>query len=256
MRSDAKKLESGRMEGQTLDDYKWVHERHRIFPEVFENRQHSEVMDISAGIGLVAKRILERYKCRMTCNEVDGSCVKELNKLEAKIVSLDIDTGAKLPLKDNSYDAIICLATLEHLINIDAFVEDLRRILRDSGRLYISVPNYASAYWMVPLLRGWTFHDPLDEKSRYEFYAHIRYFTYHTLIRYMEHFGFSADSVYLPLPEGSTRMHKIRRRSKLLALSIKEIFRLLYMLSPRWHQEPVVCFQKGHHPGKIRKVIL
>jgi SAM-dependent methyltransferase len=256
MRSDASTLESGRMEGQTIENYRWKHERHRVFPEVFENRQHSEVLDISAGIGLVAKRILGQYKCSLTCNEMDGTCIKELNKLDAKVLSFDIDTGERLPVGDSSYDAIVCLATLEHLINIDSFVKDLHRILRDSGRLYISVPNYASVYWMVPLVRGRTFHDPLDEKSCYEFYAHVRYFTYHSLIKYMGHFGFSVDSVYLPLPEGSTRMQTIRKRSKLLALGIREIFRLLYLLSPRWHQEPVICFQKSPGWQKIRSVIL
>jgi len=256
MRPDAQNLESGRMEGLTIENYPWIHERHRIFPQIFENRNHKNIIDISAGIGIIAKRIVDNYACSLTCNEVDQTCLGELKKLNVKITSFDLDGEKVLPLKDGAFDAVICLATLEHLIHLDHFVMELKRILDQNGRLYFSVPNYASLYWMIPLLKGKTFHDPFGERSRYEFYAHIRYFTYHTVVEFMEHFGFKIDTIYLPLPKGSTKFQEIRERSKLLSFFIQNFFRLLYLISPRWHQEPVLCFTQSHSIPKIRKVIL
>jgi hypothetical protein len=81
MRQDSQALETGRMTGMTIEDYPWLHERHRIFPEVFENRNHKDIIDISAGIGIVAKRISERYACKIRCNEIDETCVAQLRKL-------------------------------------------------------------------------------------------------------------------------------------------------------------------------------
>jgi SAM-dependent methyltransferase len=242
------------MEGQTLEAYQWIHERHRVFPEVFESRHHTSIIDLSAGIGVVASRIGGTYPCELTCNEVDETCLKQLRKLPVKIVSFDLDDLQRFPLPDNAYDAVVSLATLEHLIQIDHFVQEVHRILAPKGRLYLSVPNYASLYWMIPLLRGRTFHNPFEERERYEFYAHIRYFTYHTLVDYMKHFGFNVDTVYLPLPKGSTRFQQIRNLSKLVAFVVQNCFRLLYLSSPRWHQEPVICFTK--ELSKPRKVIL
>ena len=256
MRTDAKELEASRMQGKTIEDYPWLHERHRVFPQIFENRNHKKVLDTSAGIGIVAKRLCDEYQCDITCNEVDQSCICQLENLDIKLVSFDLDTGGRLPLENKSFDAIICLATLEHLINLDNFVQELYRILDDKGRLYMSVPNYASLYWMIPLIMGKTFHDPFGERSRYEFYAHIRYFTYQTLVEFMRHFGFATDTVYMPLPEGSTKFKEIQQKSKLLAFAIRNFFKFLYQWSPRWHQEPIVCFAKGKSNGKIRKVIL
>jgi 2-polyprenyl-3-methyl-5-hydroxy-6-metoxy-1,4-benzoquinol methylase len=256
MRVDSLNLEAGRMEGKSVDNYPWIHERHRIFPEIFEDRNHQKVLDISAGIGIVAKRIKSHYPCSLTCNEVDETCLQELRKLDVEVASADLDSGDSLPFANQSFDAVICLATLEHLIHLDHFASELFRILMDRGRLYLSVPNYASLYWMIPLVRGRTFHDPFGERSRYEFYAHIRYFTYYTLLKFLEHFGFKADTVYLPLPEGSSRFQKIRQRSKLGAFVLQNGFRLLYLLSPRWHQEPVICFAKDLTRKTIRKVIL
>jgi 2-polyprenyl-3-methyl-5-hydroxy-6-metoxy-1,4-benzoquinol methylase len=256
MRGDSLGLEAGRMEGKTLDNYPWVHERHRIFPEVFEDRNHRRVLDISAGIGMVAARIKSKYPCSLVCNEVDESCLRELKKLDIEVVSTDLDSLDRLPFADRSFDAIICLATLEHLVHLDHFAGELFRILAARGRLYLSVPNYASLYWMIPLIRGRTFHNPFGERSRYEFYAHIRYFTYQTLLEFMGHFGFQADTVYLPLPKGSSRFQKIRQRSRMMALVLQNGLRLLYHLSPRWHQEPVICFAKETTGRTIRKVIL
>lgn len=252
----ALKLESDRMQGLSMESYPLLHERHRTFPEVFEDRKHRKIIDISSGIGVVAKRIIENYDCDMDCNEIEQNCLKELQKLKVNITSFDLDSGNPIPIKDNSYDAVICLATLEHLINSDFFIQELHRILKDEGRLYLSVPNYASLYWLIPILRGRTFHDPFDEKSRYEFYAHVRYFTYYTLLDYMKHFKFNVDSVYLPIPKGSNKFKEIRQKSKILAFFIQISFRTLYKISPRWHQEPVICFAKSNYKGKIRKVIL
>ena len=254
MRQDAQTLEAGRMEGQTLDTYQWIHERHRVFPEVFENRNHKRVIDLSAGIGVVASRITANYPCELTCNEVDDTCLAQLRKLPVKIVSFDLDELRPFSLPDSAYDAVVSLATLEHLIQIDHFAQEVYRILAPTGRLYLSVPNYASLYWMLPLLRGRTFHNPFNDRERYEFYAHIRYFTYHTLVEYMNHFGLYVDTVYLPLPKGSTRFQQIRNRSKLVGFLVQSCFRLLYMTSPRWHQEPVICFTK--QPCKPRCVVL
>ncbi len=244
------------MTGLSLENYPILHERHRLFPEIFNDRGHKRILDISAGMGVVARRIVENYPCEMHCNEVDETCLKELRKLNVHITSFDLDTGEPIPLETQGYDAVICLATIEHLINLDAFVNDLHRILKDDGRLYLSVPNYASLYWMIPLLRGRTFHDPFGEKSRYEFYAHIRYFTHRTLLDYMRHFGFAPDTVYLPVPKGSSHFLRIRDRSKILAFLTQSFFRALYLASARWHQEPVICFAKEATRVKMKKRIL
>lgn len=256
MRQDSGHLEQTRMEGLSFEAYPFLHERHRVFPEVFENRKHRRILDTSAGIGVVAKRITDRYECELTCNEVDPNCLEQLSRLPVKTLSLDLDRTTPLPMDTESYDAVICLATLEHLLNTDFFVQELNRILHRNGRLYMTIPNYASIYWLIPILKGKTFHDPFDERSRYEFYAHVRYFTYHSLLEYMRHFGFYTEVVYLPLPQGSSKFQELRNKSPLKAFLIRNILRLTYLLSPRWHQEPVICFTKEVRTGKPRKVLM
>ena len=98
----------------------------------------------------------------------------------------------------------------------------------------------------------------MTEPSRYEFYAHIRYFTYQTLLDYVPSFGFVPDTVYVALPESSSRYQLLRQKSMFKAVVFRQMMKLVYRLSPRWAAEPVICFQKGRGAGKgdFRSVIM
>ena len=58
MRADAIPLEEERLKNVSeITDYKSLHERHRIFPEVLRGKKDLKVFDIAAGVGVVGKRI-------------------------------------------------------------------------------------------------------------------------------------------------------------------------------------------------------
>lgn len=54
-------------------------------------------------------------------------------------ISLDLDSGNKLPLKDREYELVIALDILEHLENIHQIFDELCRI--SSKSILISLPN-------------------------------------------------------------------------------------------------------------------
>jgi SAM-dependent methyltransferase len=186
-----------------------------------------------------------------------------LGQLGLQTTCFNIDGDEqRFPFAEGHFDAVIALATIEHVIHVDHLVEEIRRILSDGGYFYVSAPNYTGLLYLSNfLLSGRTFHDPLSEASRYEFYAHVRYFTYRTLLEYVSSFGFIPDTVYLALPAGSSRYQALYARSKLKALTFRYAMWLLYtLLPPRWASEPILCFQKTSSrvtPSKrVRKVVL
>ena len=256
MREDAVLLEESRMADLTIETYPWIHERHRAFPHIFEDRDHKRIIDLASGIGIVAKHITDQYPCEMVCNEVDPSCLTQLKRLDVKTTTFDLDRGDRLPLKSRSFDAVLCLATLEHIIHTDNLIEEMHRILCEDGRLYLTVPNYASIYYLMPILRGRAFHDPLDPVDRYEFYAHVRYFTFYTLIDLFRSFDFYVDTVYMMLPKASSRYRRLKERSRWKAFLFRAGARAAYSLSPRWHPGPIVCFSKTDPGRPARKVLV
>ena len=264
MRTDAINLEEKRLEEvYGMEDYNSIHERHRIFPNVFNGKKINKILDISAGVGIVGKRIREKCEAELVCNDISPKCLEVMQQAGLKTVSFDLDDDRKAyPFPDKHFDAIISLSTIEHLINIDHFIKEIHRILQDKGCFYICAPNYSGLIYLMPfLISGKTFHDPLSQKDRYEFYGHIRYFTFRTLVEYVSSFGFKAVEVYLPLPESSSKYSALKSKSKFKALAFRYSMKTLYtFFSPRWASEPVICFQKGtSNKGQfstIKKVVL
>lgn len=262
MRDEAIGLEEDRLKNvQAIQDYGQLHERHRVFPEIFEDRKHRNILDISAGVGIVGKNISMKYPAEIVCNDISPKCIEIMKGLGLNTVSFDLDDpSAPFPFPDESFDAVITLATIEHLVHIDQYLSELKRIITKDGFLYISAPNYSGLTYLIPFLwTGKTFHDPMSEDSKYEFYAHIRYFTFRTLEEKISSFGFRLDSVYLPLPEGSSKYQRLRKKSGWQALALRLFLHAIYRLgSPRWAAEPVLCFKKSDRllGGKPRKVLL
>lgn len=264
MRKDAVQLEEIRLQNvQDLQDYPDFHERHRVIPAIFENRQHKTILDVAAGVGCAAKRIMETYPTNLLCNDITPKCLTILQKMGIKTVSFDLDNDEQpFPFPDGHFEAVLSFATIEHLLHIDHFLSEIHRILKNEGYLYITSPNYAALSYLPRFLfEGKSFHDPLSKSSRtrYEFYAHVRYFTYRTLLEFVRSFGFTSDTVYLALPGGSTRYLAMYNQSKAKALAFRYSMMLMYRLcSPRWASEPILCFRKNgsNMHGSIRKVIL
>jgi ubiquinone/menaquinone biosynthesis C-methylase UbiE len=44
--------------------------------------------------------------------------------------------GCNQPFKDASFDAILSIATMEHVLNVPAFLKECRRVLKPGGIFY------------------------------------------------------------------------------------------------------------------------
>jgi SAM-dependent methyltransferase len=251
MRQDAQKIEDGRLQGVDLNNYQWYNERHRIFPQILSmsGAGYRRILDVAAGVGIVGKRIKDGYPCTMVCNDIASESLRNLRANGLTAVAFDLDTAATaFPFPDGSFDAVISLATLEHIIQLDNHINEIRRVLAKNGHLYLSTPNYSAIHFMIPfVLGGRTFHDPMKGGlNKYEFYAHVRYFTYKSLVEFMRHFGFSPDIAYIPLPKESSKFRNLKKRSPLIALGFRTAMLMLYLLlPPRWAFHPVLRFTRS-----------
>ncbi len=261
MRKDAQPLEDARLSGVTkTDEYPSFRERHRAFPTIFEGRTHRKVLDVAAGAGVAARRIHSMSPANVLCNDISHAALSILHNEGMPVISFDIDdNNANFPFANGSFDAVVSLATIEHIINLDHHVQEIYRVMEENGYLYISSPNYASLRSLPNyLFQGRSFHNPLKEHDRYEFYAHVRYFTYRTLLEYVASFGFQPEAVFLPLPEGSSYYRALKARSKSKATAFRSAMWILYtFFGPRWASEPVLCFKKSSQSnGRFRKVLI
>ena len=91
MRKDAIQLEEQRLKTKEGLQSPVLHERHRVFPAVFEERKHHRIFDVAAGVGYAARRIKDRYPADMICNDIAPTCLESLRQAGLTTLSYTID---------------------------------------------------------------------------------------------------------------------------------------------------------------------
>jgi ubiquinone/menaquinone biosynthesis C-methylase UbiE len=98
-----------------------------------------------------------------------GSYLRELRKKGCYVEGIDyynIDDKSKLkiykvdlecedfPMKDNSFDVVLMVETIEHLVNPYKSLREIKRVLKPNGRLIISTHNQTNMFMRLSFLLG------------------------------------------------------------------------------------------------------
>jgi SAM-dependent methyltransferase len=53
----------------------------------------------------------------------------------------------KIPVKDETFDILVCLETLEHVLYVDEIIQELKRVTKKEGIFILSIPNEYN-FWL------------------------------------------------------------------------------------------------------------
>lgn len=128
---------------------------------ILNNIQGNTVLDISCGRGFLAKEIVERYHIETTGVDfvINDNLKDSINPafLEGNI--------EHIPFPDNHFDTVISAHTLEHVVNIQQAVKELRRVCKK--QLIIVLPK--------------------QREYKFTFDLHIHFFPYeHSVLNLMK----------------------------------------------------------------------
>jgi 2-polyprenyl-3-methyl-5-hydroxy-6-metoxy-1,4-benzoquinol methylase len=155
--------------------------------------KHGRILDLGAGIGA----FLNTMKGRGW--EITGIEPDEGARQQSKnLFNIDLqETNALEQLPPGSFDAITLWHVLEHVHQLHAYIEQLKVLLKQKGKLFIAVPNYQSLDSSVYKLY-W---------AAYDVPRHLYHFTPKTINVLMEKHGMKViarkpmwfDSFYISL---------------------------------------------------------
>lgn len=98
------------------------------------------LLDIGSGVGSFAAT-MNQHGWNVTGLEPDAGA-REVAKKTYHIDLENIDKLFQLPA--NSFDAITLWHVLEHVHDLQAYIAQLKNLLKENGRLLIAVPNYTA----------------------------------------------------------------------------------------------------------------
>lgn len=101
-----------------------------------------EVLDAACGVGYGTHIIAESGAAKVTGLDVSDEALETANATfsHPNITFLKGDCIA-LPFVDNSFDAVTSFETIEHLNDPAKFLDEIARVLKPGGDLFLSCPN-------------------------------------------------------------------------------------------------------------------
>ena len=174
----------------------------KYFPKYFKD---GDVLEIGAGRGNVAKALLSSDIKVTSYNMSDLSVAriegirKNLDDTRVKVMEMDAENINES--EHGKYDAVIMIALIEHLVDPLRAMQEIRKVIKPGGFIYIDTPNIAKYTQRIKLLLGrfpstasmneglTTFSgEPADLYDE----GHLHYFTYRSLsLMLTERCGFS-----------------------------------------------------------------
>lgn len=155
------------------------------------------VLDLGCYDGRLGDFLSQKMNC-----VVDGSDVSDVNIAKAKslrnkyIFDLNDDSW---PISEK-YDYVIFTDVIEHILNTDQFMLNVKKLVKDGGYIIFATPNVASFGRRILLFLG---KNPYLEVSNYSevnlfnapVVGHIRYFTLNTMKSLARFYGFRVEKI-------------------------------------------------------------
>ncbi|MBL4885249.1 MAG: methyltransferase domain-containing protein [Planctomycetaceae bacterium] len=159
----------------------YMHEALNFFGEQAPG-QH--ILDLPAGSGKLTKALREQ-----------GHIVTpgDINKHEEDFAYTDMTK--RLPFDDETFDGVICLEGIEHVLNPYLLIGELIRVSKVGGHVIVSTPNIMNMYSRLQFLLTGTFYqfhpsqlheyEPEEAVDRF----HISPMSYHSMRYLGNYFG-------------------------------------------------------------------
>jgi ubiquinone/menaquinone biosynthesis C-methylase UbiE len=150
-------------------------------------RRDGAVLDLGCGDGRLTLELRGR---RIVGADVSRVALERARERTAKreIDLVEVSPGAVLPFADGTFDLVLLAETIEHVVDVETVLAEVRRVLREDGEIAVTTPAHGRRTGLSLVLRGFErWFDPLS--------PHVRFFSRASLVAMLGEAGFGQPSV-------------------------------------------------------------
>lgn len=126
------------VEKMVVDGPDWYRPTRLFFLKKIEQHvKGKNILELGVKDGIVLKQIKIKNKIGI---DINGKMLKKAKQFGIKTIKHDLNKP--IPLKDNLFDNIICIETLEHIFNFQNVLDESYRILKPNGIFIVGVPYH------------------------------------------------------------------------------------------------------------------
>mgnify|MGYP005848694285 CR=1 FL=1 len=122
-----------------------------IIKRYFSNFNNLSILDIGCYTGEVTAELKLLGAKAIGC---DISLISLQKAKEKNVEVVQVDVSDNIPFKDNSFDLVYCSEVIEHLMDTDKFLIEIKRTLKTEGLLFLTTPNIVALKNRFRLLFG------------------------------------------------------------------------------------------------------
>ncbi len=120
---------------------------YRMIARRMAPRAGERILDSGCGGGSLLRELVE---CSRVGIDISDVALAEARRTDPD-AHLALAQGERLPFDDGVFDQTVCLGNLEHFLDPARGVQELARVTRDGGRVWVMLPNsyYSGDLWRV-----------------------------------------------------------------------------------------------------------
>lgn len=165
----------------------------------------SKVLEFGPANGRMTRYLKEKKNCSMYFVEIDEEAAEDAKKYAVDYMVGDIEEYQWLDRWENEkFDYITFADVLEHLRNPEEVLMKTKALLKEDGKVIISVPNVAHNSILINLHNNIFNYTPVGLLDN----THIHLFAYNTLVAVCNSVGYLItveDAVYVPVGQNEVQ---------------------------------------------------
>ncbi|MFZ2072734.1 MAG: class I SAM-dependent methyltransferase [Minisyncoccia bacterium] len=130
-----------------------------------------KVLDVGSGEGIFLNYLITKKKLHKAVGlELSTIAIEKAKKINSKIEYVCGSADDDYPFDKNSFDTVFLTDVIEHLVDIDKTISEIKRILKPNGNVIIITPDFNFLKRIIIAAFFW-------DRFFYPSNPHIRFFT-------------------------------------------------------------------------------